>query len=175
MDEALQRLTDMPSGHDRKFRWPALLLSLAVAAAAAALGAVASTNAAQFYAVLAKPDWAPPSGVFGPVWTLLYILMAVAAWLVWRVAGFRAARVPLALYIAQLLLNAVWTWLFFRWHSGRWAFFEINVLWLVLFLTLVSFWRTRALAGGLLLPYWAWVTFAAILTYNVWQRNPAVL
>ena len=163
-----------PASDDR-LRWPVLLLSLGVTAGAAALGAVASVNAAGFYAELAKPAWAPPSAVFGPVWTVLYFLMAIAAWLVWRTAGFRAARASLALYVAQLVLNALWTWLFFRWHSGRWAFVEINALWLILFFTLVSFWRTRALAGGLLFPYWAWVTFATVLTYAVWQRNPGVL
>jgi tryptophan-rich sensory protein len=163
------------SSDHRRYQWSVLLLSLVVTGAAASLGAIASIDAANFYATLDKPAWAPPPGIFGPVWTVLYVLMAVAAWLVWRTAGFRAARIPLALYVVQLALNALWTWLFFRWHSGRWAFFEINALWLVLLFTFVSFWRTHRLAGRLLVPYWAWITFAAALTYAVWQRNPGVI
>jgi benzodiazapine receptor len=156
-------------------QWASLLLLLGVTALAAALGAVASVNAADFYGLLAKPSWAPSPRVFGPVWTVLYVLMAVAAWLVWRTGGLSAAKGPLALYLAQLALNALWTWLFFGWRSGGWALLEIVALWLILVLTLVSFWRVRAVAGVLLLPYWAWVTFAAALTAEIWRRNPGVL
>ncbi|HSP94450.1 MAG TPA: TspO/MBR family protein [Thermoanaerobaculia bacterium] len=156
-------------------RWSSLLLSLGVTALAAAVGAVASAGARNFYGALAKPAWAPSPLVFGPVWTVLYILMAVAAWLVWRRGGPAAAKVPLALYLFQLALNALWTWLFFRWRLGGWALLEIIVLWLVLLLTVVRFWRVRAAAGALLLPYWAWVTFATALTAAVWQRNPDIL
>jgi benzodiazapine receptor len=155
--------------------WPSLLLSLGITAGAAALGAVASVDSRDFYAALAKPAWAPPARVFGPVWSVLYLLMAVAAWLVWRTGGWSAAKGPLALYVAQLALNALWTWLFFRWRSGGWALLEILVLWSVLLLALVGFWRVRAAAGMLLLPYWAWVTFAAALTAAIWRRNPGVL
>ena len=155
--------------------WSGLLLSLGVTALAAAAGAVASAGARDFYGVLAKPPWAPSPGVFGPVWTVLYLLMAVAAWLVWRRGGPTAAKVPLALYLLQLALNALWTWLFFRRRLGGWALLEILVLWLVLLLTIIRFWRVRALAGALLLPYWAWVTFAAALTAATWQRNPDLL
>ncbi len=156
-------------------QWAALLLSLGVTALAAALGAVASFDASDFYGALIKPAWAPSPGVFGPVWTVLYACMAVAAWLVWRAAGLSAAKGPLALYLVQLALNALWTWVFFRWRSGGWALTEILALWLVLVPTVVNFWRVRPVAGVLLLPYWAWVTFAAALTAAVWQRNPGVL
>lgn len=152
-----------------------LVLSLGVTALAAAVGAVASAGARDFYGVLAKPAWAPSPGVFGPVWTVLYLLMAVAAWLVWRRGGPTAVKVPIALYLFQLALNALWTWLFFYWRLGGWALLEIIVLWLVLLLTVIRFWRVRAAAGALLLPYWAWVTFATALTAATWQRNPGVL
>lgn len=152
-----------------------LLLFLAVTALAAAIGSVASIQSAGFYAALEKPAWAPPARVFGPVWTVLYILMAIAAWWVWRRVGLRAAQGPLALYLAQLALNALWTWLFFRRRSGAWALAEITVLWLVLLLTTVSFWRVRPAAGALLLPYCAWVTFAMALTAAVWRLNPGAL
>jgi tryptophan-rich sensory protein len=156
-------------------RWSSLLVSLGVTALAAAAGAVASAGARDFYGVLAKPAWAPSPLLFGPVWTVLYILMAVAAWMVWLRGGPTAAKVPLALYVSQLALNALWTWLFFRWRLGGWALLEIIVLWLVLLLTVVRFWRVRAAAGALLLPYWAWVTFATALTAATWQRNPGLL
>ena len=155
--------------------WASLLLSLGVTALAAGLGAAASISAADFYGGLTRPAWAPPAGVFGPVWTVLYACMAVAAWLVWRSAGPAAARGPLALYVIQLALNALWTWVFFRWRAGGWALAEIAVLWIAVVATLVSFWRVRPLAGMLLVPYLAWVSFAAALTAALWQRNPGVL
>jgi benzodiazapine receptor len=155
--------------------WAGLLLSLAVTALAAVVGTVASVNAPGFYGMLAKPAWAPSPQVFGPVWTVLYLLMAISAWLVWCRRGLSAAKVPLGLYLAQLVLNALWTWVFFRWRSGEWALVDIIVLWFVLLITIVSFWRVRKAAGVLLLPYLAWVTFATALTAAVWRRNPGVL
>ena len=122
-----------------------------------------------------KPGWAPPAGVFGPVWTVLYIMMAIAAVLVLRRAGWPGARRPMALFGAQLALNALWTWLFFVWRLGGAALMEIVVLWLVLLLTILAFARVRRLAAVLLLPYLVWVSFAAALTYAVWRRNPELL
>jgi len=152
-----------------------LLLLFGVTAVAVAVGAIASVNAPDFYTMLAKPTWAPSAGVFGPIWTMLYLLMTFAAWLVWQKAGLNAAKGPLALYLLQLALNALWTWLFFRWRLGGWALMEIILLWLILLLTLVSFWRMRVLAGVLLLPYFMWVTFATALTAKIWRLNPGVL
>ncbi|AVR96708.1 TspO/MBR family protein [Pseudoduganella armeniaca] len=148
---------------------------LAITFVAAALGAWASRGAPEFYGQLVKPDWAPPAGVFGPVWMLLYLLMGIAAWLVWRLRGWRAAPRTLGLYLAQLAANALWSWLFFGWHLGAAAFFEVLVLWLLVLATTVCFWRARRVAGVLLLPYLAWVSFAGALTYAVWQRNPPLL
>ena len=155
--------------------WGAFALLLLGTAAAALIGGIASVRAAEFYQQLSKPAWAPPAGAFGPVWTLLYLLMAVAAWLVVRTRGWPSARPAIALYAAQLVFNALWTWLFFRWRLGGVALIEILLLWSLLLLTVWTFWRIRRLAGLLLLPYLAWVTFAAALTYAVWRRNPGVL
>jgi tryptophan-rich sensory protein len=148
---------------------------LAVSFAASAVGAVASIQAKSFYSQLAQPAWAPPPSLFGPVWTVLYALMAIAAWLVWRSGGFSANRIALSFFWAQLLLNALWSWLFFAWHLGGLAFADIIVLWVLIAATLVSFWRVRPLAGALLIPYLLWVSFASALNYSVWQLNPQVL
>jgi translocator protein len=155
--------------------WRALaLLGLATAAAAVA-GASASVRAGVFYQQLSKPSWAPPAQVFGPVWSVLYVLMTVAAWMVVRAWGWPRARPAIALYIAQLVLNGLWTWLFFRWRLGGLAVVEILVLWILLLLIVTTFYRVRRLAGVLMLPYLVWVTFAAALTYAVWRRNPGLL
>lgn len=148
---------------------------LAICFVAAGIGAVASVEAGPFYSSLARPPWAPPPTVFGPVWTVLYASMALAAWLIWREGGFRHGRLELGLFLAQLTVNAIWSWLFFAWHLGALAFTDISLLWLLLVATLVSFWRIRPLAGLLLVPYLLWVSFAAGLNYAVWKLNPTVL
>lgn len=152
-----------------------LIAWLALCFVAAGIGAVASVRASSFYLSLVRPTWAPPASVFGPVWTALYTLMAIAAWLVWREAGFRHARSALLLFIAQLTLNALWSWLFFAWHLGAAAFIDVVLLWILITATLVAFWRIRPLAGVLLVPYLLWVSFAMALSYSVWQLNPQVL
>lgn len=124
-----------------------------------------------WYETLQKPAWNPPAWVFGPAWTLLYVMMAVAAWRVWRVGGWRAQRGALVLFVVQWALNALWTPLFFGLHRPDIAFAEIVALWCVLALTVRAFWRVERLAGALLLPYWAWVTFAAALNFTLWQLN----
>ena len=152
-----------------------LLGWLAVSFAAAAVGGYASADAGAFYGRLARPAWAPPGWVFAPVWTVLYALMGVAAWLVWGRHGLRAARLALTLFLVQLAANALWTWLFFAWRLGAAAFGEILLLWGLICWTAVAFWRARPMAGMLLIPYLAWVTFAAVLTHAIWQRNPVWL
>lgn len=152
-----------------------LLGWLALTGAAAAAGAFASADAGSFYRKLARPDWAPPAWLFAPVWTLLYVLMSIAAWLVWRARGWRGAPAALGVYTAQLAANALWTWLFFRWHRGAWAFLEIALLWVLIVATMALFWRVRRVAVALLLPYAIWATFASALTYAVWALNPQVL
>lgn len=152
-----------------------LVVWLAVSFVAAAVGGVASIKAGAFYTQLARPEWAPPPDLFGPVWTVLYVLMGIAAWLVWRAGGFQAARAALALFLVQLSVNALWSWLFFAWHLGALAFAEAILLWVFVAATIAAFWRIRPLAGALLVPYLLWVSFATPLSYSVWQLNPQVL
>ena len=148
---------------------------LATSFAAAAIGAVASIHARSFYGQLVQPVWAPSATVFGSVWTVLYAMMGVAAWLVWRSGGFRGNQVALTVFLAQLVLNARWSWLFFVWHQGALALIDILVLWLLIVPSIILFWRARASAGVLLIPYLAWVSFAFALNYSVWQLNPGIL
>lgn len=152
-----------------------LVAWLAISFIAAAIGSIASIRAASFYSQLARPNWAPPPDLFGPVWTILYALMGVAAWLVWRIGGFRAAQTALTLFLVQLAINALWSWLFFGWHQGALAFADIVLLWVLIVATLAAFWRIRAIAGALLIPYLLWVSFAAALNYSVWQLNSHIL
>jgi len=136
--------------------------------AAAAVGARYKPGA--WYAGLRKPAWNPPNWLFAPVWTLLYAMMAVAAWLVWRDAGLSR---EITLFVVQLLLNAAWTWLFFGLKRPGLAFVEIVALWLAILGTLVVLWSVRPLAALLLAPYLAWVTFAAALNAALWRLNGA--
>jgi len=146
-----------------------LVLWIAASMSAGAIGSRFMPGA--WYAALIKPSWTPPGWVFGPVWTVLYIMMGVAAWLVWKEAGFYGARGPLTLFIIQLALNALWSYLFFGARSPMLAFFEIIVLWVAILLTLAGFWRIRPSAGALLIPYLAWVGFAAALNFRLWRLN----
>jgi translocator protein len=153
----------------------ALVIALVLSFTAAGIGAAASIEAAPFYGQLSKPSWAPPSGVFGPVWSVLYGLMAVAAWLVWRRGGLQKQRAALTLYLMQLAINALWSWLFFAWHLGGAAFADLVLLWILVVATLAAFWRASRVAAALLIPYFLWISFAGALNYRVWQLNPAVL
>jgi len=101
--------------------------------------------------------------------------MGISVWLVWRAADSRAVRFPIALFLTQLVINALWSWLFFRWHRGALAFADILLLLVLIVATLIAFWRVRRLAGALLIPYLLWVIFASALNYSVWQLNPQVL
>jgi tryptophan-rich sensory protein len=155
--------------------WGALALIALATFATAAIGAYASIDAKDFYASLTQPAWAPPPTVFGPVWSALYLAMGFAAWGVVRRLGPPAARPAMSLYAVQLLLNALWTWLFFRWHLGALAFAEVLLLLTMVVATAAAFWRARALSGWLMLPYIAWVGFASALTLAMWRLNPGVL
>jgi tryptophan-rich sensory protein len=148
---------------------------LVVSFVAAFIGGAASIQAGPFYSQLVRPDWAPPASIFGPVWTVLYVLMGIAAWLVWRVGGFRPAQSALTLFLAQLAFNALWSWLFFGWHRGALSLADILLLWALIVATVIAFWRIKPLAGVLLLPYLVWVSFASALNYSIWQLNPQVL
>lgn len=125
----------------------------------------------EWYASLAKPAWNPPSAVFAPVWTLLYAMMGVAAWLVWRQVGLREAALPLSLFLVQLVLNALWSYLFFGLHRPDLALLDIVTLWVAILVVLVLFWRVSIPAGILLLPYLCWVGFASFLNFTLWRLN----
>ena len=142
---------------------------------ASGIGSIASVNARSFYQELERPDWAPPGWAFGPVWTTLFALMGIAAWLVWREQGWRRARGALSLFVLQLGVNALWSWLFFAWRQGSGAIADVLLLWLLILATIVAFWRVKPLAGVLLVPYLIWVTYASALTIWIVQHNPQVL
>ncbi len=127
----------------------------------------------EWYAQLQKPAWNPPNWIFGPVWTVLYAIMAVAAWLVWMRGGFAGRRAALALFLAQLLFNALWSPLFFGLHRPGIALADLLLLWLALFATVAVFWKVHRVAGGMLLPYLAWVSFAGALNFAIWKLNPS--
>ena len=155
-----------------KYPWLGLIVLLVVCFAAAGIGgAVTTPKIATWYAALAKPSWNPPNWIFGPVWSVLYLCMAIAAWLVWRQGGLAGAATPLALFAVQLVLNLAWSWLFFGFENPGLAFVDIVLLWAAIAATMVAFWFRSAIAGILFLPYLAWVSFAAALNFTLWRLN----
>jgi benzodiazapine receptor len=147
----------------------ALVGWLALSFTAAAMGGFFLPG--EWYTSLRKPSWNPPNWIFGPVWTVLYATMAVAAWLVWKRGGFAGQRLALYLFLIQILLNALWSPLFFGMRNPGLAFVDIVLLWLAVLATVVAFWKTRPLTGALLVPYVAWVTFASVLNFAIWRLN----
>lgn len=149
-----------------------LLVFIGVCFAAAAVGSSVTTPALDdWYANLNKPDWNPPNAVFGPVWSVLFLLMAMAGWLIWKRRGFVDSGLPLSLFAVQLAFNVLWSVLFFGLRNPGLAFADVVCLWLAIAATLVSFWRVRPLAGALLVPYLGWVSYAAALNVAIWQLN----
>jgi len=151
----------------------ALVVAVVVPLLAGGLGSIATVSSIPtWYAQLNKPPWNPPDWLFGPVWTLLYILMGVAAWLVWR-SGWPAAHVRLAVmtFAVQLVFNVLWSIIFFGLRSPGPALVEIVILWLLVLATTVQFFRLTSLAGYLMLPYLLWVSFASALNASVWSLN----
>ncbi|MBZ5642230.1 MAG: tryptophan-rich sensory protein [Acidobacteriia bacterium] len=147
-----------------------LILCIVVCLGAAGLGSLWTTPALRpWYASLSKPRWTPPNWLFGPVWTILYVAMAIAAWLVWWRVGLTA--VPMQLFLLQLLLNVAWSALFFRLRAPGAAFAEIVMLWLAILATSIEFWRVVPAAGWLLLPYLIWVSYATALNFSIWRLN----
>jgi uncharacterized protein YbjT (DUF2867 family)/tryptophan-rich sensory protein len=154
----------------RQTAWLVSFVAICLAAAGAG-GAVTSVSVGDWYQTLTKPSWTPPDWLFGPVWTAMYFLMAVSAWLVWRRGGWRTSRVSLGLFGLQLMLNVGWSAIFFGMRSPGFAFGEILILWLAITATSVSFWGRSAAAVLLLTPYLAWTTFAALLNFAIWRMN----
>lgn len=139
-------------------------------------GSATAGGVSTWYPTLVKPPFNPPAWVFGPVWTLLYIMMGVAAFLVWRQGmAVEGVRLALAVFVIQLALNGLWSILFFGLQAPGWALVEIILLWLAIVATLVLFWRMVPAAGLLLFPYLAWVSFATVLNASLWwlNRSPA--
>lgn len=152
-----------------------LLVALLLCYSAAALGSWFTTpHLRSWYATLRKPSWNPPNSIFAPVWSALYGAMALSAWLVWSDAGFVTSGIALAFFAVQLALNIAWSWLFFARHDPRAAFADIVALWLAIFATAAAFAQINMLAAVLLLPYLAWVSYAAVLNYAIIRRNPSL-
>jgi benzodiazapine receptor len=149
--------------------WVGLFLWVALSFAAAGVGSQFPPG--DWYAHLAKPAFHPPAWVFAPVWTLLYLVMGIATWLVWRERGVARAAPALALFLVQLVLNAAWSWLFFGLHHIGWALVDLAALWLAIGATLLAFWAHRPLAGLLMVPYLLWVSFAGLLNFQLWRLN----
>lgn len=150
-----------------------LILAITVPLAVGGLSGFATARGvASWYPTLAKPSFNPPAWVFGPTWTVLYILMGVALFLVWRQGlDTQGVRLALIAFGVQLMLNALWSILFFRMQSPGWAFAEIILLWIAIIATLWAFWRVLPAAGWLLVPYLAWVSFAGVLNGSIWILN----
>lgn len=132
---------------------------------------VTATSVREWYPHIEKPSRTPPSSVFGPVWTVLYLLMGISVWLIWRDKGASARRTALLIFAVQLVLNGMWSFLFFGLRSPGWAALEIVLLWCSIVATMLAFSRIRRLAAGLLLPYLMWVSYAAALNVAIWNLN----
>lgn len=147
-----------------------LFVFVLACAAAATPGIVFRPGA--WYRALAKPSWCPPNWLFGPVWLVLYISLAVSGWLVWRQAGLDAAKPALIIYAVQLFLNGLWSTVFFGLRRPDLAFAEIVVLWSSALATIAAFFPINPTAAYILIPYAAWVSFAVMLNFSVWRLNP---
>lgn len=124
-----------------------------------------------WYRELARPSWTPPNWIFPVVWTALYIIMGIAAWLVWKQYGFSGASAALILFLFQLLLNGLWSWLFFGRHMIGVALIDLILLGIVILTTTILFWMRQPVAGILMVPYLTWVAFAGVLNYVIWRLN----
>lgn len=149
-----------------------LIVITGICFAVAGIGSLFMTPALNgWFVTLQKPSWNPPNWLFAPVWTVLYLCMAIAAWLVWRQRGWAGATVPLTLFLVQLLLNGAWTGLFFGLRRPWIAFAEVVLLWCAILVTTFYFGRVMPIAGWLLAPYLTWVTFAAVLNVTLARMN----
>lgn len=148
-----------------------LIVAIIISELAGIIGAIFTTpSIPTWYATLAKPALTPPAWVFGPVWTILFALMGIAAFLIWRSGwGRRDVRFALMFFAIQMVLNIFWSIIFFGWHNPGLAFVEINLLWLAILVTIGVFSKISKTAAWLLLPYILWVSFAVYLNYSVWQ------
>lgn len=148
-----------------------LLAQVACFSAAAIGGGFTANSVRTWYPTIAKPEWTPPSWVFGPVWTVLYAMMGLSLWLVWRSGTWPEKKNAVTLFGLQLLLNAAWSIIFFGARSPGFAFAEILLLWIALIATIVAFWTRSKTASLLLVPYLCWSSFAALLNFTIWRMN----
>ena len=149
-----------------------LIVSVGICFGAALLGNLATMpQIPDWYAGIFKPSWTPPDWVFGPVWSLLYAMMAISAWLIWRKADGKITRLPLFWFAFQLTLNSLWSVLFFGMQNPAWSMVEIFFLWLAILMTIRAFWSLSQSAALLLVPYFLWVSFASALNVAIWQLN----
>lgn len=151
----------------------ALVLALAVCLAAGGIGSFATAaKIPTWYATIAKPAWNPPNWVFGPVWTTLYVLMGIAAWMIWMRWEQPGTGRALTWFGIQLGLNTLWSFVFFSMENPGAAFVEIVAMWLAIVVTIDAFRSISPIAAALLLPYLGWVTFASALNFTIWRMNP---
>lgn len=152
-----------------------LAVSIGICFLAGALGGVAtSSSVANWYTQINKPPWNPPGWIFGPVWTALYLMMGISSWLVWKNSSFQEVKFALVWFAFHLLLNVLWSIVFFGLRQPGWAFVEIIALWISIGVSITLFYRYSKPAAGLLVPYWLWVSFAAFLNYTIWSMNRVV-
>ena len=131
----------------------------------------AQFNTDSWYFELNKPSWTPPGWLFGPVWTVLYILMAVSAWLIWKTDGKVFGKLSIKIYLAKMMINGLWSFIFFGLHEIGWALADIILLLILLIFVIILFYKENKTAGILLIPYLLWVGFASILNLNIWLLN----
>lgn len=150
-----------------------LIIAIVVSEMAGIIGSVFTTpSIAGWYAGIVKPAYNPPAWVFGPVWTILFVLMGVAAFLVWKKGlDRRDVKIALGIFVGQLVLNTLWSIIFFGLHNPGAAFVEIIFLWLAIFAVIIAFAKITRLAAWFLVPYILWTSFAAYLNYSIWQLN----
>lgn len=152
--------------------WMKLVISLLLPQLAGVSGALfTETGKGSWYQAIQKPSWNPPGWLFAPVWTTLYILMGIAFYLIWKSHFSKQKTQAMGLWIAQLVLNFFWTFIFFEMQEPGWAFVEIALLWLTILLTIFAFARINKLAAWLMVPYISWVSFAMLLNFTIWQLN----
>lgn len=153
--------------------WVKAVISIAIPLAVGFTGSLfTETGQGTWFQNLEKPSWNPPGWLFGPVWTVLYIMLGIALFLIWKIdAPSRLKRPAVTFWVLQMILNFLWSFLFFNQHLMDVAFYEILALWLLILLTIFAFARINKWAAWLLVPYISWVSFAAILNYTIWQMN----
>lgn len=150
----------------------ALFISILIAQAAGGVGSIFTANSVKvWYLTLIKPSFNPPSWVFGPVWTLLFVLMGTAAYLIWQKRGTAGVNLALAVYGTQLVLNALWSYLFFGLHNPVLALVEIVFLWILILACVILFYPISKTASYLMIPYILWVSFAGVLNFFIWRLN----